>query len=315
MTAPALAKNDAEGRRFYTFGDPPESFWSVTTLIGGGTPKYALPPHYAKMAAELAVDAMLERGPHSRSSAIVRRLAAAARAEIAARQAIGELTSLTPAKLRKMSQRDFAVRWVKGAADRHRDTAAARGIAVHGEAEALVLQQARESSRLILAHDELEPWPAELEGYQRSFVRWLEDFEPEFIAAEASVFNRRQAYAGTLDAIARVWLGDHAEPLVAVIDYKSGAAVYAEVAMQLAAYARGEFIGAPDRVTELPMPAVQAGAVLHLKGDGTYQFRLVRIDEPIFDAFKYAREVWRFVNETSRTVLLQDLTKVREEAT
>jgi len=52
--------------------------------------------------------------------------------------------------------------------------------------------------------------------------------------------------------------------------------------------------------------------VLHLTPKG-YQFRLVRIDEPIFAAFQYAREVYRFVNETGKTVLLQDLTPEHKE--
>lgn len=305
MARPTLAGNDDAGRRFYTWGD--EAFWSVTTLINGGIPKF-LHAHYAKMAAELALDAIVERGPHSRAGAIVRRLAERGRADVVERQARGELTSI---KLAKLTGRDLALRWVKGAADRHRDAAAERGSAVHDQAEALVLQHAREASRLHLEHDAIAPWPAELEGYQRAFVSWVDDYAPEFLAAEASVFNRAQAYAGTLDAIARIHLPDGSS-LVPVIDYKSGKAVYAEVALQLAAYARGEFVGAPDGVTELPLPVVDAGAVLHLRADGTYQFRLVRIDDVVFSAFLFGREVFRWLDETSKTVLLQDLTPTHQ---
>lgn len=303
MPNPVLARNDDLGRRFYTFGDPPEAFWSVTTIISGGVPKF-LHAHYAKMAAELAYDAILERGPYSRPGAIIRRLAARGREHVAERQAKGELKSI---KLARLSQRDLALRWIKGAADRHRDAAAERGTAVHDEAELLVLRHAREQSRLYLEHEEIAPWPEELSGYQASFVAWVEDFHPEFLAAEATVFNRAQAFGGTLDAICRIHLPDGSS-LVVIIDYKSGKAIYDEVALQLAAYARAEFIGAPDGRTELPMPAVDAGAVLHLRPDGTYQFRLVRIDDPIFAAFCYGREVYRWLNETSKTVLLQDLT-------
>jgi hypothetical protein len=303
VSGPALARSDELGRRFYTFGDPPESFWSVTTLISGGIPKF-LGPHYAKMAAELAVDAFLERGPYSRPGATLRRLARLERAHILERQARGELKSLKPAK---MSDREAALRWIKGAADRHRDAAAERGTAVHDEAEALVLAHAREASRLSLAGVEVAAWPAELAGYQEAFTRWVRDYRPEFLAAEATVFHRAQAYAGTLDAICRLHLPDGSS-MVAIIDYKSGKAVYAEVALQLAAYARAEFIGAPDRVTELPLPQVDAGAVLHLRADGTYQFRLVRIDDAVFSAFLFGREVYRWLNETAKTVLLQDLT-------
>jgi hypothetical protein len=304
MSNPMLARNDAEGRRFYTFGDPPEAFWSVTTIISGGVPKH-LQAHYAKMSAELAFEAIVERGPHSRSGAIVRRLAALGRADVEARQARGELTSI---KLAKLSSRDLALRWIKGAADRHRDAAAERGSAVHAEAEQLVLHHARQSARLYLDRSLVAAWPPELEPYQASFVQWVDDFHPEFLAAEATVFNRTQAYAGTLDTIVRLTLEDGTTLLV-LVDFKTGKAIYPEVALQLATYARAEFIGHPDGVTELPMLEVDAGAVLHLTPKG-YQFRLVRIDQPIFDAFCFAREVYRFVNDTAKTVLLQDLTVI-----
>jgi hypothetical protein len=339
MTGPALARNDADGRRFYTFGSPPEAFWSVTTIISGGVPKH-LQAHYAKLAAELAYAAIVERGPNSRSSAIVRRLASLGRADVVERQARGELKSI---KLAKLSTRDLALRWIKGAADRHRDAAAARGTAVHQEAEQLVLAHAREASRLILDRQAIASWPAELEPYQAAFVGWVDDFAPVFVAAEATVFNRTQAYAGTLDAIvhltvrqlleaiaqggggtqaasveeARIWAFlaglDPDAPVAVIVDFKTGTAVYPEVALQLAPYARAEFIGAPDGLTELPMPEVALGAVLHLTPKG-YRFRLVRIDQPIFDAFCFAREVYRFNSDTAKSVLLQDLTIRRDEA-
>ena len=333
MGSPALARSDDLGRRFYVFGDPPEAYWSVTTIISGGVPKF-LHAHYAKMAAELALEAIVERGPHSRSAAIVRRLAERGRDDVAERQARGELTSI---KLGKLGRRELALRWIKGAADRHRDAAAERGSAVHAEAEQLVLGHAREACRLYLDHQLIAAWPDELAAYQRAFVAWVDDFHPEFLAAEATVFNRAQAYGGTLDTIVRVEAGEliraigdrgghvatsphEAEvwarlwqlppdaPVVVIVDLKTGKAVYSEVALQLAPYARAEFVGGPDGRTELPMIPVELGAVLHLRADGTYQFRLVRIDQPIFEAFCFAREVYRFVNETAKTVLLQDLT-------
>jgi hypothetical protein len=302
-------------------------------MINGGVPKY-LGPHYAKLAAELAYDALIARGPHSRSSAIVRRLAAAGRADVLERQAHGELKTV---KLAKQSDRDLALRWIKGAAARHRDAAAARGTAVHEEAEQVVLEYAREAARLSLVGVPLTPWPETIESYRPGFVDWVNDFRPEFLAAEATVFNRTEAYAGTLDTIIRVRAGDLVDairanggnpaasleaaavwawltglpadtPVVVLVDFKTGRAVYSEVGLQNSAYARHEFIGHPDRVTELPRIPVDLGAVLHLRADGTYRFHLVRIDDAIYDAFRFAREVFRFTDETARSVFLQDLT-------
>lgn len=328
MGSPALARSTDDGRRFYTWRG--ESFWSVTELIGGGIPKY-LHAHYAKMAAELALEEILARGPHSRAQAIVRRGARAGRENVVERQARGELTSI---KLHKLSERDLFLRWIKGAPDRHRDAAAAVGSAVHDEAEALVLQLARTDSELLLAGAEIPPWPDHLAGYETSFRAWLTEWHPEFLATEATVFNRPQAYAGTLDAIIRIragalltavarhgqviplWLArlDPQTWAIVIVDYKAGRVVYPEVAVQLSAYSRGEFIGGADRQTEIPLPGpILAGAVLHITPKG-FQFRLVDIGDVPFNTFLYAREVYRFRHEHAANVLLEDLSPVIEIA-
>lgn len=318
---PALARQITEdGGRMYTFGDPPETFYSVTTIIGGGVPKY-LHAHYAKMVAELVV-ADLER-PHSRAGAIVRRWERAGRAWVAERQAAGELTSIKPAE--RLPAAECVLRWLKGAPERHRDEAATRGSAVHAAAEDLVLVHAREASQLILERRPLPAWPEQIRPWmEHSFVPFVRDFRPEYLAAEASVFNRAQVYAGTLDAVMRIRIpeGVHLPPgvvlppdriLSVVVDYKSGRAIYADVALQLAALARGEFFGMPDGRTEVAMLAIDAGAVLHLTPTG-YQLRFVRIDDDVFAAFLYAREVFRWATETSKSVLLDVLEPAVEGA-
>lgn len=299
--APALAGYDDEGDRFYHWKG--ESFYSVTTEISGGVPKYALVPWAAKSVAELAYRDVLARGPHSRASAIVRRWTRAGRADVAERQGAGGLTSI---KLEKQTDGELALRYLKGEPERIRDAAGAIGSDVHSHAEDLVLEHARESASLIIAGLDVRPWPAGLEGYQRSFLNWLEDFEPEFIASEFTVFNRPQAYAGTGDCLTRIRV---APGVVVIVDLKSGNYVYPEVGMQLAAYARGEFIGSPDRVTEIPMPVVERGAVLHLRPKATkaylrgYGFQWVDIGDDVFRDFLYAREVFRWLKVRSRTVL------------
>jgi hypothetical protein len=97
-----------------------------------------------------------------------------------------------------------------------------------------------------------------------------------------------------------------------IVDYKTGR-VLADVAVQLSAYSRGEFVGGADKVTEHPMPFVMAGAVLQLTAKG-YTFRLARIDDVPFNVFLYAREVYRYRHEHAATVLLEDLSPVADEA-
>lgn len=331
---PALARTDVDsGDRFYLWKG--EAFWSVTTLIGGGIPKYALAPWYAKVVAETVTTEILSRGPHSRAHALIRRWTTQGRADVLARQAAGELTSI---KLDKLSPLDLAHRWLKGEPSRVRDAAADIGVAVHSEAEDAVLRLALdESNEVPIAR---QPWPESLAGYERAFDDWRARYEPIYVATEATVFNRPQAYAGTLDAIVKVRAGlvqaalraathdvgkpvppwfewimlrDPDELVQLVLDYKAGKNVHPEVGLQLAAYSRAEFIGLPDGLTEATVPMIDGGAVLHLTPTG-YHLRLVRIDEPVYDAFRFAREVYRFSKQMAGTVLGPDLAPSQVEA-
>jgi hypothetical protein len=69
-----------------------------------------------------------------------------------------------------------------------------------------------------------------------------------------------------------------------VIDYKTTrSGVHAEVALQLAAYARGEIILQPDG-TEIPLPEIHGAAVLHLRPEG-WKLVPVAITDEVFEVF------------------------------
>lgn len=316
---PALAgRADDEGSRFYEWQG--ERFWSVTTILGRGLPKH-LAPWAAKLVAELAWADMKAR-PQGRNAASLRRWTRNGRAYVEALQAAGGLTSV---RLEKLTGEDLGLRWLKGEPDRVRDAAADRGSDVHAAAEDLVLETAQELLGLAMAGYELEillerQWPDAIAPWMAAFVNFNRDWRPRFLAAEATVFNRPQAYGGTLDAIAVVpgledalpglGLGD--VPLV--VDYKSGNRLYPEVALQLSAYARGEFVGLPDGVTEAPLPDVsqEYGLALHLRPATRqhprgYRLRPVRIGQDVFAHFLFARENFRWVTESSKAVLLDEL--------
>src|SRR4051812_22280409 len=162
-----------------------------------------------------------------------------------------------------------AVDWLKNASFRARDKAADLGTYVHAAAEAYALGQ---------------PWPEyppEAVGRMDAFKLFLEEHKPVFLATEASVYNRTQRYAGTLDAI--VQLGDR----TLVIDYKTrggtnypvsgrtnSGGVYPDDALQLSAYRHAEFIGVADG-SEAPMYPTDGAAVLHLTDDG---YHLIEVD-------------------------------------
>lgn len=127
------------------------------------------------------------------------------------------------------------------------------------------------------------------------FVNFLECCEPEFLHTEATVYNRSQRYAGTFDGIVKL------RGQTLIIDHKTGSGVYPEMAMQLAAYANAEFVGLPTG-EEAPMPTVEGGAILHLRPD-KWQLVPVRIDDDVYRSFLYVREVYRFQNDISKSVV------------
>lgn len=184
-----------------------------------------------------------------------------------------------------------AVDWLKNAAYRDRDQKADLGTQVHNAVEAYILGKP------------YPKWPKTIEPRMLGFVQFLEDYEPVFQMTEASVYNRTQRYAGTLDGIAEF------DRRRLILDMKSGKAIYPEVALQLSAYAHAEFIGMPDG-SEAPLPALDGAAALHLPAEGGYQFLDVRaIDADVFNAFLFVREVFKWQQQTSKSVILGPLSR------
>lgn len=182
--------------------------------------------------------------------------------------------------------REAAIAMLKGLPYAKRDRAANLGTEVHEAAEAYALGRP------------MPPWAPHVRPFMLQFLDFLAACEPVYEMTEASVYNRSQAYAGTLDAIAVMPTLDGRRFL---LDAKTGKSIYPEVGLQCAAYRYAEFIGAPDG-TEQPMPAVDAAAALHLTADG-WRLIEVRADEEVFASFLYAREVFRFQQDLSKTVI------------
>lgn len=184
---------------------------------------------------------------------------------------------------------DEAIRYLKGSPYAKRDKAADLGTLVHKWIEAYSLKRPMPKP------------PAEIVPYLKAFSLFCDDFNPAFTATEASVYNRSERYAGTLDSIVTLQLPLHEAEGSYLLDAKSGKGVYPEVGLQTSAYRNAEFIGLPDG-SEAPMPPVDGALCLHLTPEG-YRLIEVRCDEEIYRAFLYAREVFRFCTETSKTVL------------
>lgn len=309
IAGPAFSRTNEEGQRTYTWSWPWPDFapkpaqrevYSVTTLLNAGLPKWALMAHGAKMSSELAYR---DVAAHDRrwGRTLCRQWAEQGHDWIAGIQADGGLTSINADKI---TDEEYALRWLKGAAPRYRDETRARGSAVHAEAEDLALVEIGElievgetqDGRLSIPPERVptyEPWIA---PRMAQFVRWVNDYRPMYFLTEASVYSH-YGYAGTLDAGVRVHLQGRWWNVC--LDYKtSEKAVYAETGIQTEAYRRADFVGLKDG-SAYPMPKFDRCAVLRLT-DSDYEFRWLNIvrgkdvSDAVFRLFLNTAEVARF---------------------
>lgn len=141
----------------------------------------------------------------------------------------------------------------------------------------------------ILGTDAPDPIPE----HMRFFQAWQLVRQPKFQYCEGTIYNRTEGYAGSFDFIAEI------DGVTTLIDVKTGKNVYPEVALQLAAYANGEFMGVND--TEVEIPKIQAAGVLHLRMTG-YKYMPVYIGDEVWQAFRYIKEAFRWQQYTSKKV-------------
>lgn len=270
MTQPAnAAKAGGGGGRYYVWGT--ERYWSVTTILKA-LPKDALKYWAAGKVAEFAYD---------------------------------------DAKNWLGMTRERAVDYLKREPMRFTGERADFGSALHAAAEALSLGRPLPPSALANVAERRAA---------AAYLAWAGRFKPTFVATEAQTFNRRQRYAGTFDNIveldkghldelwpAHPWDSSDGKVVRLLGDYKTGGdvverkGIYSEVALQLNAYAHGEFIGLPNG-GEAPMPKLDGLFALHV-GPGGYRMVPVVLDVAVFKAFLYVREVFRWLEVTSKDVI------------
>jgi hypothetical protein len=190
------------------------------------------------------------------------------------------LTAMAPSQRLKV---------LRGGRYEAKDAAAKRGTQVHALAERLVA-------------DEKVAIPDGLDGYVRSYVRFLDDFDVRPVLA-----SEQHGYCGTLDLIADLIDPDDPEPdpdKVArqrwLLDIKtSRSGIFGEVALQLAAYRYADTYLADGE--ELPMPDVDLCGGIHVRADG-YDLIPVTAGIAQFRQFLYVQQVARFAAESRELV-------------
>jgi hypothetical protein len=189
----------------------------------------------------------------------------------------------------KRKNKTAALKHLKDA--RYRDSAgkADRGTIVHAAVEAYIAGKAIDPD-VIQAELEERNVPEDLwkATYKMvdGVVEFLFDFEPEIHWSEATVHSRTHQYAGTADMIATLRIGDSKLP--AIIDFKTGKSIYNEVAMQLCAYARADFVGLNDGTEKPLLPRrkkIQHGVCVRPTAGGRYDIAYFDLTDPVFDMF------------------------------
>ena len=241
MTDPTHARNVPGKGRWYFHPTTGEQWPSITNVLDVAVSKPALVPWAAKITAAKAWNELPRMVTQSRTR--------------------------TSCEAKRSDQRcgkcwDCLNREIKSEVQIVKDMAADLGTRVHAIAEAYVL------GKPTPADEEAQPFVKQLLRFYNDFdVNLDQDIE----AAEVTVVNRRQGYAGTGDVL--LWLTLDGKRRLYVVDYKTSStrpvtSVYPEHGMQVAAIAKGETV-LLDTGEEMPMPGpIAGGFILNLRVDG-----------------------------------------------
>ncbi len=187
----------------------------------------------------------------------------------------------------QMAGRDGAVSLLTKAASQKSDKAADVGTRVHALAESVA-----------------RGVPVELTEEERPFLaayqRFLEEWQPRYLAAEEMVVSLEHGYGGTFDAIVEM-AGD-----VWMLDTKTSKGVYPETSLQLAAYSYASFIGRPADPKRYVIPPITAYGVLHLRPEG-YEVVPYDVTPRTFEAFLHARSLFEWRDTQAPKVMGQPL--------
>jgi ATP-dependent exoDNAse (exonuclease V) beta subunit len=157
------------------------------------------------------------------------------------------------------------------------------------------------------------------------FDGWLHRFQPEYQATEVCVYSPTYGYAGQADAFLSI------DGTRFIVDYKTTREPFdsrgslktpypEQVGLQLAAYRNAEYaavwrprrfekfrrryylLSASERELAVPVPEVDTGLVIQLSPESCEAYP-IRCDTEVHTAFLYVLEAFRWLQETSKTVM------------
>lgn len=236
--------------------------------------------------------------------------------------------------------RDVAVKWLRDARFRRPKTRlsdTAFGSVVHKVCETYALTGQKPDkdfvTELVIGeggpHIDVDAEIVLVGKCLQQFDDWLQRFQPNYQATEVCVYNPTYGYAGQADAFLTI------DGVRFIADYKSSRTPrdgqgrpktpYPEqVGLQLAAYRNAEhaavwrprrfekfrrryyLLGAAERELAVPVPEVDTGLVIQITSEACEAYP-IRCDQEVHNAFLYAVETFRWVQETAKTVMGESL--------
>lgn len=185
---------------------------------------------------------------------------------------------------------DSAVDYLKRIPDYQRDAAADLGTRVHSLAEQVGRGEAPDLT------EQEQPF---VDGFRA----WLAESGAVIEHSEFMVCNLTEGYAGTGDLIVGIegvrWLLD-------IKTSQEGKGPYSETGLQLAAYAKAEFIGKPGDPRKHPLPPCTRFGVLHLSPAG-YRVVPYAVDAVTWAAFRAALTVSAWLNGQAKKIMEETL--------
>lgn len=208
------------------------------------------------------------------------------------------------------NDRDGAVDYLKGAARRYTKTRADVGSQAHDLFERMIRGQ-----KVGRVHPDLEE-------YRLMFADFLRVVNPELVRAEDVAWSDTHQYAGSFDAILRIWLDasgkpdperdpSRSEPHLLIADWKTSKATYPDVALQMSAYAFADRLIDPEGNSE-PMPVFDGAAVLHITPN-QWALKPVRVDRTVFSYFLHLRATFDWDREVSTKVIGKPMASSAQE--
>jgi hypothetical protein len=175
-------------------------------------------------------------------------------------------------------ERDAFVGAIVGEREGRRRTAGVKGTEIHDLARRL-------------GDGETVAVPETVAGYVDAYLRFVEDWQPEPIAVEGPVANRRWRYGGSFDLLAHF----RRAGLISLVDIKTGGSgVWPETCLQIAAYRAAEVMLDVDG-REVRMPHTDAGHALWLGDDGSYELLPIESGPDVFAVFLHVCHVAQFM--------------------